>query len=106
MKRTLSDSDVDAIAQRVIQIMGERLNAPEPRREPPPAPPPERLIPLKSKLAYSPKELAEELGISTVSIYRLEVRGLLKSLSHLRTKIYPHDEVMRFLRDMGGEPLK
>lgn len=39
-----------------------------------------------------------ELGVSKVSIYRLEARGLLKSLPYLRTKIYSHAEVERFLR--------
>lgn len=106
MERTLTEADVEAIAQRVVQIIGARLIAPEPRRETPPAPPPEKAIPLKPKLAYSLKELAAELGVSKISIYRLGARGLLKPLPYLRTKIYSHEEVEKFLRGRGGERLK
>ena len=58
----LTDSDVEAIAQRVVQIMGTRLNAPELPPKPPPAPPPVKEVTMKPKLAYSLAELAEELG--------------------------------------------
>jgi hypothetical protein len=34
-----------------------------------------------------------------MSIYRLEQRGLLKSLLYLRTKIYTRREVERFLEE-------
>ena len=46
-------------------------------------------------------ELASLLGISVRSLKRLEDRGLLKSSKALRTKIYSHREVMRFL-DSGA----
>ena len=52
---------------------------------------------MQPKLAYSLKELAAELGVSKVTIYRLETRQLLRSLPHLRTKIYSRQEVERFL---------
>jgi Zn-dependent peptidase ImmA (M78 family) len=55
--------------------------------------------PLPPKLAFTLKELSAELGISKVSIYRLEQRGLLKSLLYLRTKIYTRREVERFLEE-------
>ena len=38
-----------------------------------------------------------ELGISRVSIYRLEARGLLRSNPALRHKLYSRAEVERFL---------
>lgn len=68
-------------------------------------PTPVKVVSLKPKLAYSIAEMAKELGISKISISRLEARGLIKSLRYLRTKIYSHEEVMKFLRDRGGEPL-
>ena len=68
-----------------------------------PAPPPAPLKALTPKLAYSLQELSEELGISRVSFYRLEAKGILKPLPHLRHKIYSREEVSRFLSGIGGE---
>lgn len=73
---------------------------------PPPAPAPEPVKLIRQKLAYSLAELSVELGVSKVSIYRLEARGLLKSLPYLRTKIYAREEVEKFLRGRGGEPVR
>ena len=56
----------------------------------------------EGSLGYNLKELSEALGISKVSIYRLESRGLLKSLPYLRTKIYTRKEVERFLEGRAG----
>ena len=96
MQRTISDEDVDAIANRVVQLVARRMADPAPPREtPPPSPQPEK--PLPPKLAFTLKELSAELGISKISIYRLEQRGLLKSLPYLRTKVYARREVERFL---------
>lgn len=103
MTRTLSDDDVDAVATRVVEIMGMRLGTakvPEPQPATPVTVP---VKPLRQKLAYTLAELSVELGISKVSIYRLEARGLLKSLPYLRTKIYTRAEVEKFLRGRGGE---
>ena len=100
--RLLSDADVDAVARRVVEIIGMQLSetkAPEPSQAPPPAP----LKALTPKLAYSLQELSEELGISRVSFYRLEAKGILKPLPHLRHKIYSREEVARFLSGIGGE---
>lgn len=105
--RTLSDDDVDAIAMRVAHIFGTRLvTATEPREAPPPGPTSAAVKPIKQKLAYSLAELSVELGVSKVSIYRLEARGLLRSLPYLRTKIYSREEVEKFLRGQGGESNK
>ena len=49
------------------------------------------------KLAYSPAEAAQVLGVCQETIYRLIKRGLLRSSSALRTKVIPHTEIQRFL---------
>jgi len=99
MGRTLSDEDVGAIAQQVVQLLVKRrlTDSAQPRNPIPPAPPPKNEKALPQKLAFTLKELSVELGISKVSIYRLEQRGLLKSLLYLRTKVYARREVERFL---------
>ena len=97
MERTLSDKDVDAIANRIVRLVAERLAEPAlPRDPPPPVPPAQPERPLSPKLTFSAKELSAELGVSVPTIYRLDARGLLKSLPYLRTKIYPRREVERF----------
>lgn len=101
MERTLSDSDVEAIALRVVHILGTRLVAPEPRREAPSLPEP--LSPSKTKLAYSLAELMTELGLCKTTIWRLEVRGLLRPVPYVRHKIYAREEVERFLRSQAGD---
>ena len=49
------------------------------------------------KLAYSRKELAALLGISTRSLRRLEQRGLLMPSRALRKKLYSAKAVDAFL---------
>jgi excisionase family DNA binding protein len=49
------------------------------------------------RLAYTVKETAVILGISTISVYRLIERGLLRSSSALRHKVIPAAEIERFL---------
>ena len=105
MGRTLTDDDVDAIANRVVELVAKRLADPAPPRDtPPPAPSPQPEKPLPPKLAFTLKELAAELGVSKASIYRLEERGLLKSLPYLRIKIYARREVERFLNASWMKP--
>lgn len=100
MARILSDEDVEAIAQRIVQLVAKRLTEPAPLRDPPPpAPTPKAEKPLPPKLAFTLKELSAELGVSQASVYRLEERGLLKSLGYLRKKIYTRREVERFLEE-------
>jgi excisionase family DNA binding protein len=50
------------------------------------------------KLAYSPEEAAQVLGVCRDTIYRLLKRGLLRSSSALRHKVIPHVEIERFLK--------
>lgn len=104
--RTLNDEDIEAIVQRLLQVMGQRLSASViPIAITPPAivPPPARAEPatkeVTPKLAYTLKELSAELGVSKVTIYRLTARGLLKPLPYLRTKVFARAEVERFLAE-------
>lgn len=106
MGRTLSDEDIDAIATQVVQVIATRLAHEKPPAPPPPRPSEPELKIVRPRLAYSLAELSAELGMSKVSIYRLEARGLLRSLPYLRTKTYSHAEVERFLRGQGGEELR
>lgn len=55
--------------------------------------------PALPKLAYSLRETAKIIGVSYITAFRLTKRGLLKSSSALRTKIIPHTEIERFLRE-------
>ena len=104
MGRILTDEDINAIALRVIQLLGTRLSAAEPlHADPLPAPlpqPPDKF--LKPKLAYTLKELCDELGVSRVTLYRMEIRGLLKPLPYFRHKIFSRAEVERFLSGERG----
>lgn len=49
------------------------------------------------QLAFSLREAAKIIGISYLSAYRLNRRGLLKSSPALRHKIIPLAEIQRFL---------
>lgn len=49
------------------------------------------------KLAYSPAEAAEVLGVCPDAIYRLLKRGKLRASNALRTKVIPRSEIERFL---------
>jgi hypothetical protein len=51
------------------------------------------------KLGYTRRQLSEQLGISVRSIARAEERGQIRSLKTWRTKLYPHTEVERFLKE-------
>lgn len=104
MARTISDEDIEVIASRLVKLIGQRLLAEESRQAMPmPAPQPAAPEPLKRKLAYSIKELSEELSISKETLYRLEIRGLIKSLPYFRHKVFSLEEVERFLAGQGGD---
>lgn len=96
MARILADDDVEAIALRVVELIGARL---APIAKPSPPPPAATKKPLPEKMAFTLKELSVELGISKVTLYRLEARGLIRPLPYLRTKIFARKEVERFLAD-------
>lgn len=51
------------------------------------------------RLAFTIKETAEILGVSTPTVYRLISRQLLKSSKALRHKLIPRSEIERFLRE-------
>lgn len=53
--------------------------------------------PALQRLAYSMGETAELLGVSYQTVYRLNKRGLLKSSSAIRHKLFPKTEIERFL---------
>ena len=53
----------------------------------------------QERLAYSMKETAKLLGVDYQTVYRLTKRGLLKSSSALRTKLFSRTEIERFLRE-------
>jgi len=98
--RNLSDKEIELVAERVVAPIGERLAAPSNKTEPPETSTPE---PAKAKeltthrLAYTLREFCAELGISHVSVYRLEMHGLLRPNPALRKKIYSRVEVERLL---------
>jgi hypothetical protein len=55
--------------------------------------------PALTKLAYNTRETAEVLGLSAITVWRLCKRGLLRSSSALRTKMFSKAEIERFLRE-------
>lgn len=104
MPLTLSDADADMVADRVIDKLLSRLTTPPPQA-PTPLPPPAPIPPpVPHKLAYTLKELSDELGISKASLYRFEARGLLIPLPYCRRKVFSREEVERFLAGQGGDP--
>lgn len=50
------------------------------------------------RLAFSMQETADMLGLSYQTVWRLTQRGLLKSSSALRHKLFSREEIERFLR--------
>ena len=53
--------------------------------------------PAIERLAFSGEEIQRALGVSSVTLWRLEKRGLLRPLPGLRRKLYATSEVQRFL---------
>lgn len=51
------------------------------------------------RLAFNAEETAQTLGISLVTLWRLERRGLLKPSRALRTPRWSRTEIERFLED-------
>jgi hypothetical protein len=100
MPQSLSDDDVEAIAQRVVQIIATRLGSSDPKPESRPATP--APAPIKHKLVYPLDELMAELGVCKTTVWRWEALGLLKPVPYLRHKIYAREEVERFLKGQAG----
>ncbi len=60
----------------------------------------------REKLAFTIPELCAELSIQRTTLYRLEQRGLLRSVPGIaRNKIYSAAEVRRFLSGENAEKL-
>ena len=51
------------------------------------------------RLAYSRREAADIIGVSTITIDRLTKRGLLNPSRATRRPLYPKWEIERFLRE-------
>ena len=51
------------------------------------------------RLAFNAEETAQTLGISHVTLWRLERRGLLKPSRALRTPRWSRTEIERFLEE-------
>ncbi len=49
------------------------------------------------RMAYTMRETAAILGVEYQTVYRLCKRGLLRSSTALRTKLFPVSEIERFL---------
>ena len=55
--------------------------------------------PATPKLAFSMREAALAIGVSSITMHRLVKRGLIKSSDALRTKIISRQELERFLNE-------
>jgi hypothetical protein len=93
--RTLTDDDIDAIADRVVALIVSRLIPAAPTVYPPTPVP--VTVPNVVKLAYTKKELAEQLSMSETTIWRLEHRGLLRSV--LADEAHSRRDVERYLNE-------
>lgn len=62
---------------------------------------PQSAAPTAARLAYSKAELASSLGLSEITIWRLERKGLLRAVPGVRHKIYSVAAVQRFLDGRG-----
>lgn len=51
----------------------------------------------QARLAYSKNELSQLLGLSPVTLWRLEKKGLLRPVAGVRHKLYSANAVSRFL---------
>lgn len=92
MIRALSDQDVEAIAELVVAKIAARLGA----VPVPPSPPPQLIAaPQVTKLAYTRKEVAEVLRMSTVSVFRLGTPPVKVSLVQLGYELRTFVEATR-----------
>ena len=100
MDKTLREGDIEAIAQRVVQIMATRLGSPDLKSENRPAA--NAPAPSAQRLAYTIDELMAELGVSRTTIWRWEAIGVLHPVPHLRHKIFSRDAVEKFLKGQAS----
>lgn len=59
--------------------------------------PSETVAPAQPRLAYSKNELSQLLGLSPVTLWRLEKKGILRPVAGVRHKLYSATAVSRFL---------
>lgn len=95
LTQNLTPEDIEAIARRVVEIIGERLAKPAAGQVRAAAESPQTVAP--EKLAYSRKDLCEALGLSSATLWRLEALGRIRPVVGVRHKIYSRKEVERFL---------
>lgn len=76
LTQNLAPEDIEAIARRVVEIIGERLAKPAAGQVRAAAESPQTVAP--EKLAYSRKDLCEALGLSSATLWRLEALGRLR----------------------------
>ncbi len=58
---------------------------------------------VSARLAYSPQQAAEALGIGRTLIYQLIDSGSLRSLKIGRRRLIPRDAIVELLADGGAE---
>ena len=63
------------------------------------APGTDREVGPTERLAFNLREACAAIGVSPVSMWRMEKRGLIKPSKALRTKLYSRAEILRFLED-------
>jgi hypothetical protein len=54
------------------------------------------------RLALTTQEACTALGICSVSLWRLEKKGLIRAVPHLRHKMWPIKELERFLNSAAA----
>jgi hypothetical protein len=82
-------AEIQTDNERSLAVIREELNKPQPEAE--------TKQPLP-RLGFSLDESAQIIGVSYITAYRLNKRGLLKSVGGLRHKIIPLSEIQRFLK--------
>jgi hypothetical protein len=97
---TIARQDVDLLLKGIIgQLRNDEPRDAQPKVEAAqPKPTAEDFGP-PQRLAFSMKETADILGVSSISVWRLLKRGLLKSSNALRRKIISRVEIERFLKE-------
>ena len=97
METNLPESDINRIAAIVVELIARRLSSPVPQVSEATKSGGNIDTQLPERLAYSRKELAAELNLSPVPLWRLETKGLIKPVPGVRHKMYSNAEVNRFL---------
>jgi hypothetical protein len=59
-------------------------------------------LPKTLRITLSTQEACAALGISVTSLWRLEKRGLIRAVPHLRVKLWPVAELHRFANSVAA----